>query len=291
MQFFNFIFLARSWASDRHYLVKELAAIGRRAEQTDIPLTFILYPEGTLVSKDTRPISKKYADKIGIVSGVILYSLVTANGRYTAGHGPHSPSEIDWPALQSQGTVTADTEFAAHRHHCRIPRSVQFYFELSAMCAYAHVHHSGIPPMGYGQAYYTLRSIFWDRVPPPAVHMHIRRFDVAKDVPIGDVSKTNPTVLPTTPSNGSAKLTALEADVPEVEKDKFDVWLRELWLEKDKVMSRYLETGTMSPALEKEAEVVIPVKLRHNREILEAFVFFVPALAGYFGAKLKRLVP
>lgn len=133
MQFFNFIFLARSWASDRHYLVKELATIGRRAEQTDIPLTFILYPEGTLVSKDTRPISKKYADKMGIVSGATLYSLVLANGRCTAGHGTHTPSEIDWPALQPQGTVTADTEFAAHRHHCRIPRSVLFYLELSAM--------------------------------------------------------------------------------------------------------------------------------------------------------------
>lgn len=73
MQFFNFIFLARSWASDRHYLVKELASIGRQAEQNDTPLAFILYPEGTLVSKDTRPLSKKYADKMGIVSAATLY--------------------------------------------------------------------------------------------------------------------------------------------------------------------------------------------------------------------------
>ena len=68
MQFFNFIFLARSWASDRVYLVKQLALLGRRAQLHDTPLTFILYPEGTLVSPDTRPISKKYADKLGIVS-------------------------------------------------------------------------------------------------------------------------------------------------------------------------------------------------------------------------------
>ncbi|EIM83363.1 acyltransferase-domain-containing protein [Stereum hirsutum FP-91666 SS1] len=253
MQFFNFIFLARSWASDRHYLVKELATIGRQAEQTDIPLTFILYPEGTLVSKDTRPISKKYADKIGIPDMV----------------------------------------------HTLLPRSTGLLYSLRALSPRIPslqliditVAYPGIPPMGYGQAYYTLRSIFWDRVPPPAVHMHIRRFDVARDVPIGDVSKTSPTSLPTTPSNGSAKSTALEADVPEVEKDKFDLWLRELWLEKDKVMSRYLETGSMSPSLENEPEVVIPVKLRHNRETLGAFMFFVPALAGYFGTKLKSLIP
>jgi hypothetical protein len=68
MQFFNFIFLARSWASDRVQLASDLSALGRQAEQQDKPLTLILYPEGTLVSKDTRPISKKYADKLGIVS-------------------------------------------------------------------------------------------------------------------------------------------------------------------------------------------------------------------------------
>ena len=68
MQFFRFIFLARSWASDSLYLVKQLALLGERAQAHDTPLTFILYPEGTLVSPDTRPISKKYADKLGIVS-------------------------------------------------------------------------------------------------------------------------------------------------------------------------------------------------------------------------------
>lgn len=67
MQLYNFIFLARSWASDRLYLSDRLSWLGRRAESEDTPLTFILYPEGTLISKDTRPISKKYADKLGIV--------------------------------------------------------------------------------------------------------------------------------------------------------------------------------------------------------------------------------
>ncbi len=51
MQFFDFVFLARSWASDRLYLVKQLALLGQRAQDHDTPLTFILYPEGTLVSR------------------------------------------------------------------------------------------------------------------------------------------------------------------------------------------------------------------------------------------------
>lgn len=48
MQFFNFIFLARSWASDRVQLASHLSALGKTAETQDNPLAFILYPEGTL---------------------------------------------------------------------------------------------------------------------------------------------------------------------------------------------------------------------------------------------------
>lgn len=67
MQFFNFIFLARSWASDRVELASSLSSLASAAEREDTPLAFFLYPEGTLVSKDTRPVSRKFADKMGIV--------------------------------------------------------------------------------------------------------------------------------------------------------------------------------------------------------------------------------
>ena len=112
----------------------------------------------------------------------------------------------------------------------------------------------GIPEFKYGQSYYTLRSIFFDRIPPPAVHMHIRVFDVSRDVPIGDISATNPNMLPQ--KNGEA----IETEVPEDEKEMFDVWLRDLWREKDSMMVRYLENGSF--AEEGGKEVVVPVKLR-----------------------------
>lgn len=67
MQIYRFIFLARSWASDRLQLSSKLAKLGRKAEEEDKPFTFILFPEGTLVSKNTRPLSRKYADKLGVV--------------------------------------------------------------------------------------------------------------------------------------------------------------------------------------------------------------------------------
>jgi 1-acyl-sn-glycerol-3-phosphate acyltransferase len=72
MQIFKFIFLARSWASDRVELASHLSALGQRAEREDKPLTLFLYPEGTLVSKDTRPISKRFADKMGIVRSALI---------------------------------------------------------------------------------------------------------------------------------------------------------------------------------------------------------------------------
>lgn len=67
MQFFRFLFLARSWSEDRVYLGLHLDQIAKRAQSAGNALALIIFPEGTLVSKDTRPLSKKYADKTGIV--------------------------------------------------------------------------------------------------------------------------------------------------------------------------------------------------------------------------------
>lgn len=67
MQMYRFIFLARSWASDKFQLARQLSKLGDKAQHQDKPFTLILFPEGTLVSKDTRPISSKYAEKMGVV--------------------------------------------------------------------------------------------------------------------------------------------------------------------------------------------------------------------------------
>jgi len=132
--------------------------------------------------------------------------------------------------------------------------------------------------MKYGQSYYTLRSIFFDGVPPPVIHMHLRVFDVNKDVPIGDVSTSNPTVIPRGQANGHA----VEVDFPEDDKTKFDVWLRELWRDKDNFITRFHQTPYEAPTIE------IPLELRHKREIPDAFGFFLPALFGFVSANLRR---
>jgi len=107
--------------------------------------------------------------------------------------------------------------------------------------------------------------------------MHIRVFDVTHEVPIGDISATNPNVLP------QKKGEAVETEVPEDEKEAFDGWLKDLWREKDVLMVRYLETGSFA---EGGKEVVIPVKLRSRWEALTPFGFFVPDVIGWARGKV-----
>ncbi len=148
-------------------------------------------------------------------------------------------------------------------------------------------HRVGIPPYKYGQSYYTLRSIFFDGVPPPKVHMHIRKFRVAHEVPIGDLSASNPSTVPSGKSKSEkAHTDAVEVDIPEIEKDRFDSWLRDLWRRKDDDVERYLADGSF--ATDPKQVVEIPVALKRKREALDAFCFFVPAFAGWLFSKISR---
>jgi hypothetical protein len=115
--------------------------------------------------------------------------------------------------------------------------------------------------------------------------MHLRVFDVGKDVPIGDISASNPNVPPKGQANGHT----VEVDFPDNEKEKFDIWLRKLWRDKDELIVKFHESGSfMAGKPYEKASVVIPLELRHKREIPDAFCFFLPALFGYVSAKLRR---
>lgn len=248
MRFYNFIFLKRSWASDRLHLAASLSWLGQRAEREDSPLTFILYPEGTLVSKDTRPLSKKYADKIGI------------------------PDTL----------------------HTLLPRSTGLHYSLRSLAPRIPslqliditMAYPGIPPFGYGQDYYTLRSIFFDGIPPPTVHMHIKTFDVAKEVPIGDVSASISNGHPNGASNGRPKEHTTEIDMPEMEREKFELWLRNLWQHKDTLIAKFLDTGSFVEQSRPQLE--IPLQIRTSREILDAFCFCMPVVVFLAWLKLRQ---
>lgn len=263
MQFFQFIFLARSWASDRVALVQGLARVASQAKSTSTPLTFILYPEGTLVSRDTRPISKKYADKLGV----------------------------------------PDTT------HLLLPRSTGLLYSLRALAPRVPglqliditMAYPGIPYAGWGQEFYTLRSVFVSGVPPPTIHLHVRKFDVRSEVPIGSVQYDTTPFVSSNAKNGEAKDASGrpdgEAEVPAGEAAAFDVWLREVWRQKDKLMERYHVTGTFAPEPNVKAgdikaggAVDVPLETRYSWEVLYAYCFFVPAVVGWAWARVRGLL-
>ncbi|EJD52157.1 acyltransferase-domain-containing protein [Auricularia subglabra TFB-10046 SS5] len=259
MQVFRFLFLARSWAHDKEYLARKLADIGKLAEQKDQPLALVLYPEGTLVSKDTRPISKKYADKMGI-----------SDGRYT---------------LLPRST---GMQYALRSLSPRVPD----LHVLDITVAYP-----GIPRMGYGQSYYTLRSVGFGGIPPPRIHMHLKLYHVRRDVPIGQIS-----------TSGISK----EVDGSEEDRVRFEEWIRERFVKKDDEFDRYYATGSLAgtdsqviPEAESKAlrtngsadgdakvhtqrEVSLPLRLRSRWEWLDALaVPFGPTAWGLLTGKLR----
>ncbi|KAH8835354.1 acyltransferase-domain-containing protein [Flagelloscypha sp. PMI_526] len=244
MQFFNFIFLARSWAADRKQLSVSLSALAQKTEQSDNPFAFVLYPEGTLVSQHTRPVSKKFADKLGI------------------------------------DDMT----------HSLLPRSTGLHYSLRSLAPRTSGLkllcitwvYPGIPPLGYGQDYYTLRSIFMDGVAAPTIHLHFRMFDVNHELPLGaSMAKANPNVIP---SPGSEP--AVEVEIPDIEKSDFDNWLRTLWHEQDHSLDHFHRHSSFVSTVETTPDAEIPLRLRKTRDFFDAFCFFVPAATGYIWSRM-----
>lgn len=206
----------------------------------------LLFPEGTLVSDQTRPLSAAFAAKSGIED----------------------------------------------MQHVLLPRATGLLFRLRALAPHmpslklldVTLAYPGIPRGGYGQAYYTFRSIFVQGVPPPQVQVHLRLYDVARDVPIG------------TPRG------AEEAN--EFERKEFKPWLLARWREKDALMEMQLTEGRFKSSTEvpaassvaisckgskkwdeervggKGGAVEWPIKLNSTAEILDAFNWFAPVVGG-----------
>ena len=64
MQFFDFLFVARRWEADQSYLSQRLSKLFNRKQ-----LWVLLFPEGTVVTPNTRSHMLRYAHKTGLVVG------------------------------------------------------------------------------------------------------------------------------------------------------------------------------------------------------------------------------
>ncbi|CAH1764505.1 3106_t:CDS:2, partial [Entrophospora sp. SA101] len=121
MQFFQFIFLKRNWAVDKGPLTKQMTRFARSND----PLWLLIFPEGTIVSEETRVTSKKFADKTGLVDH--KYVLLP----------------------RSTGL-----------HFCKsaLGKSIDYLYDLT-------IGLEGVSREIYPQDIYTLRSIYFEEIP------------------------------------------------------------------------------------------------------------------------------
>lgn len=169
MMFFSWIFLSRRWDTDRsklHHRMGHFSGIGKSD-----PMWLLIFPEGTNLSENTRNISNKWAEKMGIPS---LRHLILPRSR----------------GLQFCLEELGD--------------SVEWIYDCT-------IAYSDIPPGGYGQDIYTLKTLYLEGLKAPHVHMHWRRF-ATKNIPIRDPIA-------------------------------FDRWLIDRWTEKDMLLEDFAQHG------------------------------------------------
>jgi len=167
-QFYNFIFLARKWETDKPRFRRHLDKLGNPQD----PMWLLIFPEGTNLSAVTREKSKAWADKTGV------------------------------PDMK----------------HQLLPRSTGLHFCLDTLknstnwlydCTIAY---EGVPEGQFGQDIFTLRSSLFEGRPPKSVNMYWRRWRIA-DIPIDN-------------------------------EEKFAMWLRNRWTEKDYLLEHFARHKT-----------------------------------------------
>lgn len=180
MQFYSFIFMARKWSKDQERLRYRLQKLntqhsgpmtGSHGQHQLDPMWLMIFPEGTNLSANTREGSQRYSAKSGI------------------------------PDMK----------------HQLLPRSTGLQFclqELEDTVPYIYdstIAYEGIPPGGYGQDIFTLRSVYFQGRPPKSVNMHWRRFAI-KDIPYND-------------------------------SEAMHEWILQRWREKDELIEAWFKTG------------------------------------------------
>lgn len=141
--------------------------------------------------------------------------------------------------------------------HTLLPRSSGSFLclnELKDTVDYLYdctLAYEGVKRGEFGQDTYTLRSIFLLGQPPPSVNMYWRRFEIST-IPLHD-------------------------------KEKFDLWLRERWMEKDALLEQYITEGRFPPlpensktrstgATERDGFIVTEVRTAHFWEVCYIFM-------------------
>src|SRR5436190_331164 len=141
-----------------------------------------------------------------------------------------------------------------HPKHALLPRSTGFRFCLQNLASSVHwvydctLAYEGVPEGGYPQDYFTLRSLYFEGRPPSGVHMHWRKFRVS-EIPLG-----------------------------EDQKEDFDKWIYNRWMEKDALLDHFYKHGEFP---KDKIAVRVSTEVKLNNPIGDVFsIFSVLALVA-----------
>jgi len=183
MMFFSFIFMKRKWSTDqlrlRYRLRKLTEPVSEPAKLERRPMWLMIFPEGTNLSAFTRQGSAAFATKTGI-------------------------EDMKRQLLPR----TTGLQFCLQE----LRDSVPYLYDCT-------IAYEGTPAStGYAAEKYTLRSIYFQGLPPKSVNMHWRRFATAS-IPVNDA-------------------------------EAMQEWLLERWREKDALLETFFRTGRFPAEVE-----------------------------------------
>ena len=140
MQFYRFIFMSRSWASDKNNLTLALSKLSERSKwRTQSGVWLTIFPEGTIPSDDERVKSKRFSEK------------------------EEMPDFISLLQPRSTGLLFCLRTLLPQVPDLKI-------LDLT-------IGYPGVPRGGYAQEWYGLKSVFQWKTPPPTLNVHLRIID------------------------------------------------------------------------------------------------------------------
>lgn len=228
-RWFGFAFLERNWNKDKVNFERQLDGMAKDTlvrDEARGQLDFLLFPEGTIVTENTRGISSRYAEKAKLKD--LDYTLL-----------PRSTGLFF--ALRQLAVRVPTLELTDLTVGYPLPRHSPLVSSLSSETD----HRDSAQPVEaskrrkplFPSEYYSLPSIFLSKVPPPEIHFHFRSFKL-NEIPLGDLSFE--------PSGNERQVTGQlgMGDGTEEERRRFDEWLLERWREKDDLLRKFNETGS-----------------------------------------------
>lgn len=183
-------------------------------------MQLILFPEGTNYSKESLARSKAYAA--------------------SRPRGGEVPSLSRTLLPRSRGLRKCILE---------LRDSVTYLYDCT-------IAYDPLPPSGFPSTAYTLRSLYLDKRPPNAVHLHWRKIALSS-IPIHD-------------------------------EEAFEKWLYERWTEKDDMLSAFYKTGRFPDAVvTEETQIGVTEEEEHEMRVYNKLTLGIFSMASSVSEAFK----